>query len=212
MNFDPVTVLFFIVALIPAFVLHELSHGLVADRMGDTTPRYAGRLTLNPARHVDPFGTLVLPGLLLLPVLFGRGGSVFAYAKPMPIRRENLANPDRQMIWISIAGPVTNFLVAVLGALAYRFVALGSTGRVAQFFDIWVFTNVLIAVFNLMPVPPLDGSKVLAVFLPARARQVYESWEPYGALFILAIFFLLPTPVFGLVNAIVDGLISLLVG
>jgi Zn-dependent protease len=213
-SFDPLTVLFFVVTLVPAIVLHELSHGLVADRMGDPTPRSMGRLTLNPIKHADPFGSLILPGLLLLPYLFGRGGNVvFGYAKPMPVNTQYLRNPDRQMMLIALAGPLTNLLLAVVGALAFRSVAGPNLdGPLVEFLGIWITLNVILMVFNLMPIPPLDGSKVLAMFLPPRAREVYRSLEPYGALFMLVIFFVFPSAIFAIVNPVVDGLLTLLVG
>jgi Zn-dependent protease len=209
-EFDPITVLFFVITLVPAIVLHELAHGIVADRMGDSTPRQMGRLTLNPIKHADPFGTVILPGLLLLPYLFGRGGPVFGYAKPMPVNTQNLRNPDRQMMLIALAGPITNLLLAVTGALSLRLVGPGDS-PVTEFFLTWITLNVLLAVFNIMPIPPLDGSKVLAMFLPPRAREVYRSWEPYGALFMLVIFFLFPGAIFAIVEPVVVGLLRLLV-
>jgi Zn-dependent protease len=208
-DFDPLTVVFFVVTLVPAIVLHELAHGLVADRMGDMTPRLMGRLTLNPVKHADPFGSLILPGLLLLPRLFGQEGLVFGYAKPMPVNTQNLRNPDRQMVLIALAGPVTNLLLGVLGGFVLRFAGFGNDA-LTRFLLIWVSLNVLLAVFNVMPIPPLDGSKVLALFLPPRAREVYRSWEPYGALFMLVIFFIFPGPVFGIVLAVRDGLLRLI--
>jgi Zn-dependent protease len=209
-SFDPLTVLYFVATLVPAIVLHELAHGIVADRMGDTTPRAMGRLTLNPVKHADPFGTVILPGLLLLPYLFGRGGAVFGYAKPMPVNPTNLRSPDRQMMTIALVGPLTNFVLAVFGALVFRF--LGPTGGlIADFLLIWITLNVILAVFNLLPIPPLDGSKVVARFLPPRAREVYRSLEAYGALFMLLIFFLLPGVIFGIVSPVVRGLLRLLV-
>lgn len=210
-SFDPLTVLFFVITLVPAIVLHELAHGLVADRFGDSTPRLMGRLTLNPVKHADPFGTLILPGLLLLPYLFGRGGPVFGYAKPMPVNTANLPNPDRNMMVIALAGPVTNMILAALGALVVRVVGIGAD-PLTDFLEIWVVLNVVLAVFNIMPIPPLDGSKVLAMFLPPRAREVYRSWEPYGALFMLVVFFLFPGAIFAIVNPVVEGLLALLVG
>ncbi|MGH2722975.1 MAG: site-2 protease family protein [Actinomycetota bacterium] len=212
-NFAPLDTLFVIVALVPAIILHELSHGIVADRMGDITPRVNGRLTLNPARHIDPVGTVIVPALLLLPVLFGRSAPFsFGYAKPMPINRANLKNPDRQIVWISVAGPLTNLAVAILGALVLRVTGALPGSLLFRLFDIWVLINVFLAVFHLFPIPPLDGSKVLAVYLPERARRVFENLEPYGPLFVLLILFLLPTPILGLVSAAADGLRSLLVG
>jgi Zn-dependent protease len=210
-DFDPLTVLFFIVTLVPAVVLHELAHGVVADRFGDTTPRLAGRLTLNPVKHADPFGTLILPGLLLLPYLFGRGGPVFGYAKPMPVNTSTLRNPDRKLMVIALAGPVTNILLAGIGALLFRIVGF-EAGALTSFLLIWITLNVLLAVFNIMPIPPLDGSKVVAMFLPPRAREVYRSLEVYGALFMLAIFFFFPGAIFAIVDPIVSGLLTLLVG
>jgi Zn-dependent protease len=211
-SFDPLTVAFFIVSLVPAMVLHEWSHGIVADRMGDMTPRLHGRLTLNPARHIDPFGTLVLPGLLLLPYLFGRGATpVFGYAKPMPLDPSNLKNPERQMIWIALMGPLTNLVLAVAGALVFRFLA-GFAQPLDDFLLIFVVTNLLVAVFHIMPIPPLDGARVLAGFLPDRAREVFLRLEPYGALFMLLIFFLFPGPVFAIVLGIRDGLLNVLLG
>lgn len=232
-RFDPLTVIFFVAALLPAIVFHELSHGIAADRMGDRTPRMAGRLTVNPTRHIDPFGTVILPGLLLLGRLFGQPMPVFGYAKPMPINPHALNDPNRQTMWIAAVGPAANLLLAIVGSVALRFAsplgaavlaesaALGQeafgfigqeAGFAAQFLAIFVFVNVLLAVFNLMPIPPLDGSKVLARFLPGRAGEVYRSWEAYGALFILVIFFIFPGPVFGLVFGVVNGLLTLLVG
>jgi Zn-dependent protease len=207
-SFDPLTVLFFVISLFPGMLLHELAHGWVAVRMGDYTPRFAGRLTLDPSKHVDAFGTVIVPALLLLPVLFGRGGLPFGYMKPMPLNPQNLRNPDSQMTIIALAGMGANLALAVVGAAALRLV--GFTSLLGQFLTIWVFTNVLLTAFHVIPVPPLDASKILARFLPPRARSLYESWEPYGALFVLAILFLLPTPIIGIVNAIADGLVSLL--
>jgi Zn-dependent protease len=212
MSFDPLGVLFFVVSLVPAMLFHELAHAWVAVRLGDPTPRFMGRLSLDLRKHVDPFGTIVVPVLLLLPVLFGRGGLVFGYLKPIPIRRENLRDPDRQMTWIALAGIAVNILLAAFGALLYRLVGLPFGGPVQRFLTIWVFTNVFLGVLHIVPVPPLDGSRILARFLTGRAREVYESWDPYGALFILFLLFLVPAPILGIVDAVASGLLSLFVG
>lgn len=209
LSFDPLTVLFFVVAFLPAVVVHEVSHGWMAVRLGDPSPRMYGRLTLNPAKHIDVFGTIIVPALLLLPVLFGRSGVALGYAKPMPLNPSYLKN-ERQLIWVMAAGPVTNILVALVGAVAYRLVGAPG-GLVFTFFDIWIITNLLLAMLNLFPIPPLDGSRVLALFLPPRAREVFESWQAYGALFILVIVFIIPAPVIGLAAAAADGLRNLLV-
>lgn len=213
MSLDTIlTVSYFVVALVPAIVLHELSHGLAADRFGDPTPRAAGRLTLNPIKHIDPFGTVILPGLLLLPRLFGQVGTpVFGYAKPMPFNPQNLRDPERQTMWIAAVGPITNLFLAVIGALVLRLA--GSAGvELFRFLYIFILVNVLLAVFNLLPLPPLDGSKVLARFLPPRAREVYQSMEAYGVLILLVIFFIFPGAIFGFITPIVQGLLDLLVG
>jgi Zn-dependent protease len=211
-SFDPLGVLFFAVALVPAMLLHELAHGWLALRLGDPTPRLMGRMSFDLRRHVDPFGTIIVPALLLLPVLFGRGGLAFGYLKPIPIRRENLRNPDQHMTWIALAGITANIALAALGALLYRLVGVPAGGAVERFLGIWVYTNVFLGVFHIVPVPPLDGSRILARFLSGRARQVYESWDPYGALFILFILFLIPAPVLSIVDAVAGGLLSLFVG
>jgi Zn-dependent protease len=209
-TFEPLTVLFFVISLVPAMLLHELAHGWVAVRMGDHTPRFAGRLTLNPRPHVDAFGTVIVPALLLLPVLFGRGGLAFGYMKPMPLNPQNLKNPDAQMTVIALAGMATNLVLGLFGAAALRL--SGTACLLGDFLEIWVFTNVLLTAFHIIPVPPLDASKILARFLPSRARSVYESMEPYGALFVLVILFLLPSPILGIVDAIAEGLVRLLTG
>jgi Zn-dependent protease len=211
-SFDPLGALFFAVSVVPAMVIHELAHGWMAIRFGDHSPRFADRMTLNPVPHIDPFGSIVLPGLLLLPVLFGRPGFAFGYAKPMPVNRATLPNPDRQVVWIALVGIVANLVLALAGALAYRFLAPLGPDVVDRFLRIWVFTNVLMAIVHVMPVPPLDGSRMLAPFLPGRARTLYESWEPYGGLFMLAVFFILPGPFLAIVGAVVEGLFGLLLG
>jgi Zn-dependent protease len=210
-TFGPLDALFFVIALVPAMLLHELAHGWLAVRFGDPTPRFMGRLSLDARKHVDPFGTIIVPILLLLPVVFGRPGFAFGYLKPMPIRRENLRNPDRDMTWIALAGIGTNVALAAIGALLYRVAGISIGGAVERFLFVWVFTNVFMGIAHIVPVPPLDGSRILARFLSGRAREVYESWDPYGALFVLFLLFLIPSPILGIVNAVVEGLLALFV-
>lgn len=207
--FDPITALFMAIAYVPAFVFHEVAHGWLAVRFGDPSPRFRDRLTLNPRPHIEAFGSVVVPALLLLPVLFGRGGIVFGYAKPMPINRASLPRPDRDVIFISLAGIGMNLALGVLGAVAFRFLGEGLVGR---FLYVWTVVNIAMATIHIIPVPPLDGSRILAPLLPPRARAVYESWEQYGALFILALLFLLPVPILGFADAVAQGLIQLLLG
>jgi Zn-dependent protease len=206
-TFDPITALFMAISYVPAFLLHELAHGWLAVRFGDPSPRFRGRLTLNPRPHIEAFGTVVVPALLLLPILFGRGGVVFGYARPMPINRASLPRPDRDMTLIALSGMATNLVLAVLGAVLFRFLR---DGLVGEFFFVWTVVNVTMAVIHIVPVPPLDGSRILAPLLPPRARAVYESWEPYGALFVLALLFLLGAPILRITSAISEALIRVL--
>lgn len=208
----PLDALFFVIALVPAMVLHELAHAWVAVRLGDPTPRLMGRLSLDVRKQVDPFGTFVVPVLLLLPVLFGRPGFAFGYLKPVPIRRDLLPNPDRQTTWIALAGIATNVVLAAVGAVLFRVVGVPFGGPLQRFLYIWVFTNAFMGIVHIVPVPPLDGARILARFLSGRAREVYESWDPYGALFILFLLFLIPSPILGIVDAVVRGLLALFVG
>jgi Zn-dependent protease len=174
-----------------AIILHEVAHGWVADRLGDSTARYSGRLTLNPVAHIDFFGTILLPVVLLI-----SGGFVFGYAKPVPINPYNLRNPRRDMIWISLAGILTNLAVAAVSAMSFRILAsgfLGSWGLLIRplmmMLMVSVRINIILAVFNAIPIPPLDGSRVLVNLLPAEKSMVFSKLEPYGFLIILLLFF-----------------------
>jgi len=188
------------VSLIPALVLHEYAHAFVATRLGDPSPRRWGRLTLNPRPLIDPFGSLILPALAL--VLVGARGvlllPVFAYAKPMPLDPSALRNPKRDRLWVALAGILTNLALAVLAGLLIR---LGVTGEVQVFAFAWLIVNAFMFGLQLMPVPGLDGAKLLAPFLPPRPREVFLGLEQYLVLFILVIFFLLSGPLLSIVNA-----------
>jgi Zn-dependent protease len=209
LTFDPLGVLFTAFSLLVAMILHELGHGFFADRKGDMSPRLHGRLTVNPRPHIDPFGTIVLPGLLLLPQLFGYPTPAFGYAKPMPLDPGRQRNPDRHLVVVMLIGPTVNMFLAVAASLAFRFLA-GVSIYQDRFLLIFVLTNLLVAILHIMPIPPLDGSRILATLLPPRPREVMERLEPYGALFMLLIFFLFSGPVLVMVGAIRAGLIDLL--
>jgi Zn-dependent protease len=204
-------VLYLAIALLIALVLHEFAHAFVAYRLGDYTPRMAGRLSLDPRRHSDPFGTLLLPGILLLPRLFGAAlFPVFAYAKPQPLNPSNLRNPDTHPVVVAVAGIVMNLLVAFVFGGLFRVAAAAGLTELGRFLHAGLTVNVTFAVLHLVPFPPLDGSRVLARFLSGRARELYLSWEPYGALFILVIFFIFPGPIFAFVRVIGGGICSML--
>ncbi len=174
-----------------AITLHEAAHGFVADRLGDPTARLSGRLSLNPMRHIDPFGTVLLPGLLLLmhsPFLFG-------YAKPVPVNMMKLRHPRRDMALVALAGPLTNLAMAIIAALLIRPAGLLPDDAHAWVRDNLVnalVLNVLLAVFNLIPIPPLDGGRVLVALLPRFLARPLAKFERVGVLVVLLFFFLVP--------------------
>jgi Zn-dependent protease len=171
-------------------ILHEIAHGWVAYRFGDTTALRAGRLTLNPLPHVDPLGTIVIPFFLLAvgaPFIFG-------YAKPVPVCCYNLRNPKRDMIWVAAAGPLTNIILAVASIyLIQGFSALHGVlpqsvmQPVISMGEVSVRINVMLAAFNLLPLPPLDGGRVLASLAPPRLSSLVWRIEPFGFFILLAL-------------------------
>ena len=185
--------LFFLLIIIPSAIIHEYMHGWVADRLGDPTARYAGRLTLNPVVHIDKWGTLLMP--LLLYFLTG-GAFLFAYAKPVPYNPYNLKNQKWGPSLVAVAGPLSNFFLAAMFGAAIQFLPLSS--GLAGLLSVIVYANVLLGVFNLVPIPPLDGSKILYALLPDSMWKIKQTLEQYG-FFILIIFifffFQLITPI-----------------
>ncbi|WP_246543767.1 site-2 protease family protein [Novosphingobium profundi] len=193
--------------LILAIVCHEVAHGLVARLLGDTTAHDARRLSLNPLRHVDPVGTVLVPGALAL-----AHAPVFGWAKPVPVNRNRLRNPRRDMMFVAVAGPASNVILAGLGAvlfgLAYRF-APDSPGQVWEFvtFSLSAFIqfNLFLALFNLLPVPPFDGSHIVEGLLPRGAARHYARTRRLGLVFMVLLLVILPTlfPQWGIVDRFV---------
>jgi len=203
------------VMLVPALLaitLHEVAHGYVAERFGDPTARLLGRLNLNPLRHLDPIGTIAI-------FIFG-----FGWARPVPINAGNFRRPRRDMIWVALAGPVTNLLLAGLSALLLKgLAALGQTGlgeneyfpKVATPLQMMagfsLYINVLLGIFNLLPIPPLDGGRILTGILPEKQANLISRLEPFG--FVLILFLVFFTRIWELLLApLVHGLVALLSG
>lgn len=177
-----IPLLFFFLVIIPSAVLHEYAHGWMADRLGDPTPRLAGRLTINPLPHIDPVGTLLLPFLLFLVT---RGSFLFAYAKPVPFNPLALRFQRWGAAAVGAAGPLANFIVALVLGLVVRFLPLSNFSLLLT---IVIYANILLAVFNLVPIAPLDGSKLLYALLPDRYYK-FKIWlERYG--FFILLFFM----------------------
>ncbi len=201
---------YLLVALVPALVLHEYAHALTADRLGDPSPRRWGRLTLNPRPLIDPFGSLILPGLALVLVAAGRGFlPVFAYAKPMPFDPGNLRNPARDSLRVVWAGLLANLALAAVAGL---FLRLGLTGDAFRIADAFLFVNGFMFLIQLMPIPGLDGSKLLARVLHGRAREVYVNLDEYLVLFVLLIFFLLGGPFLSIVTGLFGAICDVFAG
>lgn len=169
--------------LLIAMTVHEFAHGLVAYKLGDSTAKLSGRLTLNPLAHIDLFWTILLPLVLFLSTA---GHFVFGAAKPVPVNYWSLKNPKKDMIWIGLAGPMANFILAFIIAGILRFIP--PQGLSAYLCFNLLTINVVLAIFNLIPIPPLDGSKILIGLLPADLSRQYARLERYG--FILLFIFI----------------------
>lgn len=178
-----------------AITLHEAGHGYAARVLGDHTASDQGRVTLNPIAHIDPFGTIILPGLLLLT----QAGFLFGYAKPVPVNWRNLRNPKRDMMLVALAGPGMNFALAILAVLVFPLVTVlpaSVAAWLAQNLHTMIWFNLLIAIFNLLPIPPLDGGRVAVGLLPRGPAMALARLERVGIFVVIGGFFLLPM-VFG---------------
>ena len=195
---DPLTFLLVAIPLLYSIILHELAHGWVAEKMGDPTARWLGRLTLNPIKHLDPIGTAML-------FFFG-----FGWAKPVPVNFNNLHPLRRGLIFVASAGIVTNILLAFFSALLVRFLPLSGFDAIHELLR-WMFRiNVMLAAFNLIPIPPLDGSKILMGFASRRFQYSLERIEPYGFFIIIGALWLgVLDPLIRFIQAIIVGVIRL---
>lgn len=193
MGLDIESLLISALAVIIGIVIHESAHALAAYALGDKTARSRGRVSLNPLKHIDPFGTILLPLLMI-----AAGGPVFAFAKPVPIYLGNLKHPKRDELLISLAGPASNIVLACLGALLLSGVVNGSVWAaaagsiVAEFALTFIFVNLSLAFFNLIPLPPLDGSSILVPFLKGEALNTYYRIQQYAMPILIVVLYLLP--------------------
>ena len=191
MNITLYDVSVWVLPLVIAITFHEAAHGFVARYLGDNTASELGRVSFNPLRHIDPFGTLMMPAILLLshsPFLFG-------YAKPVPVNFRALRNPRIGMVWVALAGPATNIALALAAAAAFHFlgyIPAGAAQWLADNLKNALDFNVVLAVFNMLPIPPLDGGRVAVGLLPRALAAPLSRLEPYGMLILIGILIILP--------------------
>lgn len=195
--------------VLSAIILHEVAHGWVAEKFGDSTARRAGRITLNPISHIDPIGTIIIP------VAMGvMGGPIFGWAKPVPVNFAALRNPKQNMIWVALSGPGTNFVLGVASGILLRMIVIMHPDAIIQAFKYGsqssasvvtsalvpivlmlcasILLNSILMIINLIPVPPLDGGRIMTGLLPLDLAYKYSRIEPYGFLILILIIFIIP--------------------
>jgi len=185
-----------------AITLHEVAHGWIANKLGDSTARMLGRLTVNPLKHIDPIGTILVPLVMVLL----QTGFVFGWAKPVPVNYNNLKNPRKDMAIVAVAGPLANLAMAIFWALVFKFgMTLGSTNLgegIMAMGKAGILINLVLFVFNLLPIPPLDGGRVLSAMLPPALSDVLDRIEPYGFFIVIGLLY------FGVLNVILNPVIG----
>ena len=213
MNISLYDISVWVLPVVIAITFHEAAHGFVAHRLGDDTAWQLGRVSFNPLKHIDPFGTLILPAVLL----FAHSPFLFGYAKPVPVNFRKLNNPRLDMVWVALAGPVTNILLALAAALAFHALPLvpaSSAKWVADNLKNALIINAILAVFNMMPIPPLDGGRVAVGLLPRPLALPLARLEPFGMLILIGLLILLPLAgsQFGLNLDVISAILRTLTG
>ena len=200
MSVSLASILISIPIFIFAMMIHEIAHGWVAYKLGDPTAKFSGRLTLNPISHIDPIGTILLPITLIMmgsPVVFG-------WAKPVPINFMGLRNPKRDIMLVGAAGPVVNIIFAFVLSAIFRILPIEHTSLLGEVLFASILVNLILAAFNLIPIPPLDGSRILFSLLPPNAAMRYMSIEPYGFIILFVLIY------FGFLDRVVYPLVKIL--
>ena len=190
MNVSLQTIALWVLPVVFAITLHEAAHGYVARMFGDRTAEMQGRITLNPLKHIDPVGTILVPAVLILAAKLGGPQFVFGWAKPVPVNFGNLRDPKRDMRWVAAAGPGANFVMAALWALLFKAAAPGAVfanAHLLQMAMIGISVNLILMALNLLPIPPLDGGRIAVSLLPVQAAHAFARLEPFGLFIVVGL-------------------------
>ena len=210
-QYYPMDALYVAVGIVVGMLAREYARAFTADRLGDPNPRRWGWLGFDPRVWIDPFGSVILPVLIVILWAAGYQLPPFAYAKPLPFDPASLRRYPRDVVLVSIAGPLSNIVLAVAGGLLLR-IGAASGAALCVFLQLFVVTQLTLAVAHLLPIPGLDGARLLALVMPPRAREVYRNLDQYLILFVLLVFFLLGAITLGIVEALRDALLHVVVG